>query len=409
MFARKSALSLLERPEAPRQGGPGAMHPARAPGAPHVCFLAPLAWPVFIGDPDIKVVGGAEVQMSFLSRALAAAGLPVTMICFDYGQPARVTLDGVTVIKAHRPDEGIPVLRFVHPRFTSMWQAMRQADADVYYFRCSSVLAGFGAAFCRMHGKRSVYAGASDVDFVPGKELIRFARDRWIYQHGLRNVDAIIAQNSFQYESCREHYRREATVIPSCYKAPATRGADPAGHVLWAGAMRDYKRPELMLEIARRLPHRRFVMAGGADGDEASRQYFERLRREAQALGNVDLPGFVPFADIESMFDRASVLVNTSAFEGFPNTFLQAWARGIPSVAFVDTGSRHAGRPVYDIARDAADAAARIERLLSDRDHWHQASARCRDYFMSHHSVEAVTARYTELFTELAQRMPART
>jgi glycosyltransferase involved in cell wall biosynthesis len=340
--------------------------------------------------------------MSFLSRALAAAGHRVTMICFDYGQPARVTLDGVTVIKAHRPDEGIPVLRFVHPRFTSMWQAMREADADIYYFRCSSVLAGFGATFGRLHGKRTLYAGASDVDFVPGKELIRFGRDRLIYRYGVRNVDAIVAQNSFQYESCREHYRREATVIPSCYKAPAGASADPAGHVLWAGAMRDYKRPELMLEIARRLPHRRFVMAGGADGDEASRQYFERLKREARALGNVEFPGFVPFTEIESVFNRASVLVNTSAFEGFPNTFLQAWARGIPSVAFVDTGSRHGGRPVYGIAADAADAAGQIERLLADRQHWNEASARSREYFLAHHSVDAVTARYTELFQALA-------
>jgi hypothetical protein len=86
-----------------------------------------------------------------------------------------------------------------------------------------------------------------------------------------------------------------------------------------------------------------------------------------------------------------------------PNTFLQAWARGIPAVGFVDTGSRHAGRPLYPVAQDAPGAAAEIERLLGEREHWQEASRRSREYFAAHHSVEAVTARYVELFTQLAE------
>ncbi len=313
-------------------------------------------------------------------------------------------MDGVTLIKAYRTDAGVPVLRFLHPRVTSMWDAMRRADADVYYFRCASVHTAFGSAFCRAYGRRSVYAGASDVDFVPGRQQIEYARDRWLFEYGLRRVDAIVAQNASQYENCRTHYSREAVIIPSCYKPPSGAGADPDGHVLWAGAMRSYKRPELVLEIARRLPHRRFVMAGGPDKDDAASQTcFKRVQTEARALGNVEVLGFVPFARIEPVFDGAALLLNTSEYEGMPNTFLQAWARGIPSVGFVDTGSRHAGRPLYPVAQDAAGAAVEIERLLAQRSHWEEASRRSREFFAAHHSVEAVTARYVELFTQLAQ------
>ncbi len=391
--------SALSPPEAPALGN------RRAPGsrAPHLCFVAPLAWPILSGSSDIKVIGGAEVQQSILARAFAAQGHEVSMICLDYGQPDRVQIDGITVIKAYRPDEGTPVLRYVHPRLTAMWRAMAEANADLYYFRCASMLVGFGAVFCDRHARRSLYAGASDVDFLPGRQQIQYRRDRWIFEYGLRRVDAIVVQNPAQYANCRAHYGRESVIIPSCYRPPAGAHADPAGTILWAGAIRDYKRPELFLDIARRLPGRRFVMVGGAGGeDAASEQYYQGIKRAAQALHNVEFAGFVPFSHVEPHFDRAAVLVNTSVYEGFPNTFLQAWARGVPTVALVDTGSRHDGQPVYAVARDVEEAAAQVERLAADPMQWRQASRRCRAYFEQNHSVAAVVAQYQRVFDAMA-------
>src|SRR5687768_4324553 len=83
---------------------PGDLLPARTARAsragPHICFLAPHAWPVFSGNPHIAEVGGAEVQQSILARLFAAHGYRVSMICLDYGQPHRTLIDGVTVHKA---------------------------------------------------------------------------------------------------------------------------------------------------------------------------------------------------------------------------------------------------------------------------------------------------------------------
>ena len=53
------------------------------------------------------------------------------------------------------------------PRITSMWRALRAVDADIYYCRSASVWLWLVTEFCRRHGKRSLYAGASDVDFLP--------------------------------------------------------------------------------------------------------------------------------------------------------------------------------------------------------------------------------------------------
>jgi glycosyltransferase involved in cell wall biosynthesis len=345
------------------------------------------------------VVGGAEVQQAILARLLAANGYRVSMICLDYGQPSPVVVDGVTVVKAFRPDEGIPVLRFLHPRLTTMWRLMEEIDADVYYQRSSAVWTGVVAAFARQHRRGSIYAGASDRDFERGAEQIRFARDRWIYRRGLVAVDAIVAQNKAQAESCRRHYGREAILIQSCYELPKNTIDAKKELILWVGTIHDQKRPELLLEMARRLPQRRFVMIGGpaAKGERFQAGYYEGIRDQAAKLPNVEFTGFLPLAEVEPWFDRARVLVSSSVYEGMPNVFLQAWARGVPIVSSVDVGV-----PMNRLYGDLDEAVRHIEKLFDDEREWSDASARALEYFRATHSPDRVVRQYRELIQKVA-------
>ena len=367
---------------------------------PHVCFVAPYAWPVFSRDPNIQVVGGAEVQQCVLARLLAANGYRVSMISFDYGQPSPVLLDGVTVYKSFRESAGIPVLRFLHPRLTTMWRVLREVDADVYYQRSSAMWTGLVAEFCRRYRKRSIYAGASDRDFEIGQEQIALGRDKWLYRRGVARVDRVIAQNAFQRESCRRNHKRNAVVIPSCYVAPAhaERATLANDCVLWVGTIHGYKRPEIFLDIAERLPNRKFVMIGGPSvgGERLKAGYYDEIRNRAARLPNVEFTGFLPLAGVEPWFDRARLLVLTSVYEGMPNVFLQAWARGVPTVSTVDVGA-----PVNTIFGDAAQGAAKVEALLSNNGLWCQASADSLAHFERNHSSSEVLARYARLLEEL--------
>jgi glycosyltransferase involved in cell wall biosynthesis len=397
MFSARMWRRGAEKEDSPE--GPLPVRAAYVPRArPHLCFVAPHAWPVLSADARIAEIGGAEVQQSILARLFAAQGYRVSMICLDYGQPQHACIDGVTVHKAFRPGAGVPVLRFLHPRLSSMWRAMRAVDADIYYCRSASWRAGFTAAFCRRHGKRSIYAGASNRDFERGAGgQIRYARDRWLYRRGIARVDAIVAQNEIQRASCRATYGRDAVVIPSCYQ-PAAHCAgvrSDADQVLWVGTIRKDKRPELALALAARLPQRRFVMVGGPGLGEAP--LYERVRRQAAQLANVEFTGFLPLAQVERRLETARVLVNTSRYEGMPNTFLQAWAHGVPTVASVDVGTA-AHRHFADL-----DAGVReIEALFEDQALWERASRRCREHFERSHSSGQAFERYARLFDQLA-------
>lgn len=44
----------------------------------------------------------------------------------------------------------------------------------------------------------------------------------------------------------------------------------------------------------------------------------------------------IAYRDIGKLFERCKIFINTSDLEGFQNTFLPSWIRGVPDVAAFD-------------------------------------------------------------------------
>ena len=379
-------------------------HSSSAP--PHICFVALEAWPVLSGDARIRHVGGAEVQQCVLAHAFVQRGYRVSMVCADYGQANVEVVDGITVHKCMTGRGRIPVVRFFHPRLTGIWGALERADADIYYQRCANARAAVVAAFSRVNRRKFVYAAACDLDLARNHTWKLFQRrggwrDRQLYFAALKWADAIIGQHAGQAADLRRWYGREATIVPSCYQPPLGSHASRDGAVLWVSILRSGKRPDLFLEIARRLPHLRFRMVGGPPAEPHGEEFYGRIKAAAQSIPNLEFVGFVPHAEIEPEFNDARVFVNTSEFEGFPNTFLQAWSRGIPTVSFCDTGTRFEGRPVVSRACDLDDMVKILERLMRDDAHWEEAGCLARACMKAEHGPETAVAEYERVFETL--------
>ena len=52
--------------------------------------------------------------------------------------------------------------------------------------------------------------------------------------------------------------------------------------------------------------------------------YEKNIRDKAQKIKNLTYLSYVPYEEIQGYYDRASVVLNTSKQEGFPNSFLHA-------------------------------------------------------------------------------------
>jgi glycosyltransferase involved in cell wall biosynthesis len=357
-----------------------AMTDAQAGSPPRICLVGLMNLPVLVREYAHHGIGGMQVQQTLLARHLVKRGFDVSMVVADLGQPDGASWDGITTWRTFKPDAGIPVLRYIHPRWTSIWSALKRADADIYYVSGVGMLLGLVSMFARRHGRKVVYRLASTSDCHPDTICVQYWRDRQLYAYGLQRADLVLSQTQEQQRLMLRHYGRESLVVPSLLE-PAGRCDsfnDRTVDVLWVGALRPLKRPRLLLDLARRLPHLKFEIAGGPSPEDPG--LFESVKREAEALPNVRFLGPVPFHDVRALFERSRVFVGTSEIEGVPNTYLQAWGHGVPVVAYLDPEHWIAHHGLGQTVHSADEMTDAVAKLLGDQKLWAETSTRCHDF-----------------------------
>jgi glycosyltransferase involved in cell wall biosynthesis len=352
-----------------------------------------------LANVDSRYIGGEAVQHVLLARAWRDQGHDVSMIVCDEGFGATKSFDGITAIAAYDRKAGIPGLRFFHPRASKLVAALHAADADVYYQSPAGASTGIVAWFCRMMGRKFVFRVASDSDVEKTHSRIRFGRDRMLYDFGLKRADLVAAQTEYQQRALRENHDLDSSLINMMVESPSRASPAPAKDidVLWLSNLRSLKRPELALELARELPNVKFTLAGGPMPN--GQTYYDDVAAAAARLPNVTMLGPVRYADTGPLFDRAKLFLNTSSIEGFPNTFLQAWIRGVPVVSFFDPDGIVARMQLGRVATSLDDMREALRGLLEVDVYRETIGRRARD-FASREFTSAVAARYLELLDE---------
>lgn len=371
---------------------------------PSICFVAPQAHGALPGQND-RDVNGAEFQQAIIARALVDRGYPVSFITEDYGESDGANLSGIRVFNAYRKRTGLRFVRFVHPRLTGLWKAMNRSGADIFFQRASDVTTGIVAAFCRKHRRKFVFSTASDVNCYPDLPYC-LRHEKIFYRYGLRRADRVIAQTNIQQRLFRENFGIEAVVIPNCGPDWGAEGSAemrpkvPPKRLLWIGRWIKSKRLEMLLEIAERKSNIEFDIIGDIKtGCDPS--YKHDLQRRARLLSNVHVHGRVRRTEIRRFYMNAGALICTSLFEGFPNTFVEAWSCGLPVISTFDPGEAVQKYSLGVIAQDIPGLIAGAKNLLASPAEWHRISRRSREHYLKHHTVDLVVSRIEEVFCDL--------
>jgi glycosyltransferase involved in cell wall biosynthesis len=173
--------------------------------------------------------------------------------------------------------------------------------------------------------------------------------------------------------------------------APAPLPDRQPPRALVLGALVAWKRPDLALEVAARMPELRLEIAGAPIGDDRIVRALELRARAADLLGRVTFLGGV--ADPRPALARAHVLLHCADAEPYGLALVEALASGRPVVAADAAGPREivadgAGRLFAPGDPDAAATALR--EVLADPD----APAAARAHAERRFSVDASAARF---------------
>jgi glycosyltransferase involved in cell wall biosynthesis len=364
-----------------------------------ICIVGLKCYDLLAEAARPRYFGGAERQQVMLARGLAARGHQVSVVTLDYGQLDGEILGGIGVYKAYAPSDGVPGVRFFHPRWSGLVAALRRASADIVYQMGADSETGQIAAWCRMNGRSFVFSMASDADADPALPLLRSRRQRTLYRAGLRRADAVVAQTATQRQQLKQAFSIESTVIRNCTRDPGfdaalvrAGAANSRPRLLWVGRFVPVKRLELLLDLAAAEPGWDFHVVGSGD---SSLEHVRTLESRGRSLPNVRLHGGDSDSELDDQYRRANALLCTSSLEGVPTTFLEAWARGLPVVSTVDPDNAIATNRLGAVAGPEGLAAAIRGVLALDPD----ALARgIRAHFVSTHTIEAFVAQHERLF-----------
>lgn len=414
-----------------------------------LAIVSPMAYPVFAQETK-GPIGGAETRIAFLARGLVRRGhWSATVIVQDHGQPAVEMRDGVELRKragetpapspAARPmritrasipewRRGGPASRAVgeildafhrairplrapirrwkaagavgfvgeHAILDSRLAVLREAAPSAYTAAPAGTLAAAETAYlARASGVPFVFMASSDAECLPSfrrhpHATGPFGLAGYVHAFAIENAAAHVVQTSTQAAMLRQGWGKEAIVIRNPISLAAAFARVGRGSVvLWVGKSSWIKNPTTFLALAHALPSLRFRMVVNPVDSELHSQSIEAARR----LANLELLEHVPPGEMERHFADARLLVNTSAFEGFPNTFLQAAKYGVPIVTTgVDPDGMLSNHGAGVVAHD--DLAGVVARLASADVEYDAIADRARTYVRQHHEGDAVVAAF---------------
>ena len=220
----------------------------------------------------------------------------------------------------------------------------------------------------KLLGKQVIVANHG-VWYIPAHPNNRWM-DSWSSRVSIfRSMDAVVCLSLFDKAYWNWAGLKNVVYIhnPPPFQANAEgRAALENTLIIWIGRFSKEKQPELMIEIfaqvKKKMPSAKLCMLGhGA--------LLEPCIEKAKRLGlssSIAFPGFVK--DVQNYLQDASVHCITSEYEGFPMSWLEAKAYGIPTVAFRLSNLEMASSPGSILVKkyDVDIFAENVTLLLND-------------------------------------------
>jgi glycosyltransferase involved in cell wall biosynthesis len=154
-----------------------------------------------------------------------------------------------------------------------------------------------------------------------------------LWEQTVLRCDHLFSNSLVVQKSLQREYHLPSSVIATgvdtkFFVPNAQRKQNVRPRVLFAGSLRPFKGPQLVLEAAKRFPCATFALAGEGIMAAELESFTHR-----EKLHNVEFLGLLNAEELRAEYQLADIFLFPSQWEGSPKVILEAAACGLPVIA----------------------------------------------------------------------------
>lgn len=339
-------------------------------------------------------IGGIAIQMYFWAKAFQKHGWEV----YAFGNSCEsAQIDGVNLI----PYTEHKLLNSLHliiiREYSDSYNVLKQIAPDVVIVRGATRSLYVLSSICKRLHIKLVYFSASDSDFYPGNEILTNKLNSILYRKSIKRIPYIVTQNMFQADMLLKQYGHKSISIPNIWLAEEIKERTEKKYdAIWVANIKPLKRPEWFIHLASSYPQFSFAMVGGPN-DKVS---YESAKKSCANLSNIEFFGAQPFSRVNQLISTSKILFCTSEFEGFPNTFLQAWSYNVPVISTVNPSESITKYKLGLVVESEDELFKSFERMMNETLLYESCVSSIQNYFSKIHSANS---RFDELIQFLSK------
>lgn len=287
-----------------------------------VCIISEAAYPYLKGGSS----GGAELQMSLLAKYLVNRGHEVSLIHFGKSDSFYEKIENINVFCPYNyKNSGYN--HFLPKNLFKYLSLLKKIDADVYIQRSGPLT----TPIIGLSKKLFIFSASSDSNVSSMKIKSLKELKNIVHTITIKTSSCVFCQTNNQEKLLLQNYNKKGKVIKNLYLPSNYISVKNPQQILWVGRLIKSKNPEKYLDLAEKLPNYHFKMICGlSPGND---NYFKEIKEKSKQVENLEFLGSVPREKIDKHYSESYFLINTSSSEGFPNTFLEAWANKVPVIS----------------------------------------------------------------------------
>lgn len=225
------------------------------------------------------------------------------------------------------------------PQIAQAFYFLWKIKPEIIYQKADSALISAAAFYSQFSNCKLVWHVASDSNLIKKRNRRQIKRliDKKFFVYGMKKAQTIIVQTAYQGKLVKNSNKKaNIRLIKNFHPSPEKKNNhQKKRQIIWVANFKKLKQPKIFIDLAKVLYENNIDVRCIMIGAPATYPpfYQEELEKKINEVPNLTWLGKQTIEKVNEYIKESMLFINTSKWEGFPNTFIQAWMRETPVVS----------------------------------------------------------------------------